>query len=120
MQNRALNRRSATLLRAVSAHPAPLLEWLESRRLLSAGQLDPSFGSGGIVKASVNIADATTNDVDIQSDGKVVIAYTPLNGGLGVERFNANGTVDTSFGNKGVALVTTASSDTAQSVLVQS
>ena len=136
----------------------PCLEMLEDRCVPSAGQLDPTFGSGGVVVTNVNPLDSfshvviqpdgkvlaigpsttknyfhqsiliryttsgaldstfgsggilTTSNgytqVALQADGKIVIA-----GGANVSadhqvefelaRFNANGTVDKTFGNKG-------------------
>ena len=68
-------------------------EPLESRRLLSAGSLDPTFGVGGVV---VEAAHVTPNDMVVQSDGKILISV-----GFQVMRFNANGSLDTSFGDDG-------------------
>lgn len=77
------------------------------------GDLDTTFGSGGIV------ANSTGNPVDVavQSDGKIVAVgkhevCEPSGGGVVchneflVERFNENGTLDTSFGG-GDGIVTT-------------
>src|SRR5262245_24568487 len=61
-------------------------------QLTAAGQLDQSFGVGGVVKG------ATCSDVSLadQSAGKVVVVST-----LGVTRFLANGSLDTTFGTGG-------------------
>src|SRR4051794_34492554 len=69
-----------------AAHHA--LEALEQRTLLSWG-LDPSFGSGGIVKGPGE----QSYDVAVQGDGKVLVADD-----RGLIRYNANGSIDTSFG----------------------
>jgi hypothetical protein len=53
-------------------------------RFTTAGQPDPSFGSGGQAAGPAGIARA----VALQSDGKVVVAGT--SGGMFVERLNAN------------------------------
>jgi len=66
-------------------------------RFTTAGQPDPSFGSGGQAAGPAGIARA----VALQSDGKVVVAGT--SGGMFVERLNANGTADAGFGPGGVA-----------------
>jgi uncharacterized delta-60 repeat protein len=74
------------------------VEALEARRLLSAGQLDPTFGNGGVVLDNTHPG---ANAVVVQSDGKVVEAGLANYGGqavLSLARFNANGTPDTTFG----------------------
>jgi uncharacterized delta-60 repeat protein len=77
------------------------LESLESRRLLSAGGLDPTFG-GGIIG---NPFGFDARDVAVQSNGKVVLVGT-RNSDFAVGRLNSNGSIDTSFGG-GDGLVTT-------------
>ncbi len=76
------------------------------------GSLDNSFGSGGYTamnfnpKASANQAEA----VAIQSDGKILAAgYAYINGSdsFALARYNTNGTLDTTFGNKGGVLTAT-------------
>jgi uncharacterized delta-60 repeat protein len=84
----------------------PRLEELEDRRLLSAGPLDPAFGNGGMVQTNLP-AEADIHLVRSvrQPDGKVVAAgtVTGLYGtDFALERFNADGSLDTSFGNSGV------------------
>ncbi len=70
------------------------MESLESRRLLTAGQLDPTFGNGGVVRdVSLPVASA----VVVQPDGKVVEA-AQFFGHISIARFNADGSPDKSFG----------------------
>jgi uncharacterized delta-60 repeat protein len=64
------------------------IETLEGRLLLAA-QLDPTFGSAGIVKGP----GLESYEVEVQSDGKVLVADD-----RGLIRYNANGSLDTSFG----------------------
>src|SRR2546423_978546 len=78
-----------------------LIEALESRRLLSAGALDPSFSGDG--KALLT-SDLTATDVAVQADGKTVVVgnstlqHTLPNGNTVIEtkfavaRFNLDGT----------------------------
>ncbi|PNX45247.1 MAG: hypothetical protein BV459_09195, partial [Thermoplasmata archaeon M11B2D] len=75
-------------------------------RLHSNGTLDETFGSGGVVIYN-NPAD--TYDyawgIALSSEGKIIISGTSndgLNDNVLVLRFNANGTLDTSFGINGV------------------
>src|SRR5262249_54947341 len=49
----------------------PRLEALEDRWMLSAGALDPTFGSGGTVTTSFN-AGANAGAIALQPDGKIV------------------------------------------------
>ena len=70
------------------------VEALESRMLLSAGQLDPTFGKGGIV-TELTLPAATA--LAVQADGKVLEASQFL-GHISLARFNADGSPDNSFG----------------------
>lgn len=79
------------------------------------GQLDTTFGTSGTVITSVNTGstlvtgDETARAVVIQADGKIIVAGSTNNGSnrdMALLRYNANGTLDTSFGVTGY--VTTA------------
>ena len=75
----------------------PHLEGLEGRLLLAAGDLDPGFGIGG--KVMTDFAGPTRNSgegVAVQADGKLVVV-----GGIGVARYNTDGSLDTTFGTGG-------------------
>ena len=79
-------------------------------RFNTSGTLDPSFGSGGIVHgpASPPSAGSLGRGVAVQSDGKIVVVGNAIDSsgnyaqGLIVERYNANGSLDTGFGSHGV------------------
>ena len=64
-------------------------------RLLPNGNLDPSFGTGGVTR----IAFGGPSALALQADGKIVVVGGPS--GFGVARFNANGSLDTTFGAGG-------------------
>ena len=72
-------------------------EWLESRRLLDAGGLDPSFGSGGQATADFGVAVTATAAV-VQSDGKTVVVGHSADKRFAVARYNLDGSLDTTFG----------------------
>jgi uncharacterized delta-60 repeat protein len=74
----------------------PRLEALEDRCLPSAGILDPTFGSGGLVTTPA--AGSGARAVIVQPDGKILAA----GGDFTLVRYNANGTLDTTFGNNGL------------------
>jgi uncharacterized delta-60 repeat protein len=72
-------------------------------RYNSDGSLDSTFGTGG--KVQTNIAGNTdlAQGLALQSDGKIVLAgRVAASGGVdpdfGIVRYNANGTLDTTFG----------------------
>ena len=72
----------------------PSLETFERRALLSAGQLDPSFGGGdGIVSAAPGAA-GSFNDVAVLPGNKLLAVGTTLTTGGGsdvsLSRFNAD------------------------------
>jgi uncharacterized delta-60 repeat protein len=74
------------------------IESLESRQLLSAGNLDSSFGKGGITEAGFT-STSFAHDLAVQSDGKIVEAGSVGDSSdVALVRYNANGTLDTSFG----------------------
>jgi uncharacterized delta-60 repeat protein len=97
-----------------------MLEVLEARDCPTAGLLDPTFGSGGIVNLPTT-TDSTARDVVVQPDGKVVIAgvSNTANGNdiISVQRLNTNGTLDTTFNRTGS--VTIAGSSISTSVALQ-
>ena len=72
--------------------------------------MDTTFGTGGIATYDFNGSPSNTDndqarDVAVQADGKIVMvgyAYvTSSNNALAIMRFNADGTIDTTFGNNG-------------------
>jgi uncharacterized delta-60 repeat protein len=79
-----------------------------------AGQLDPTFGNGGIVTTdfgdqsqSNNVA--TANAVTIQPNGQIVVCGgIPGNNGFpvpAVARYNTNGSLDSTFGTGGMVSI---------------
>jgi uncharacterized delta-60 repeat protein len=90
-----------------SSHGILRCESLEDR-LAPAGDLDPTFGTGGWVTlpTQIDIPDA----VATQSDGKIIFAGLvqipgQLYAVLGVSRLNPGGSLDPSFGTGGVDAV---------------
>ena len=75
-----------------------VVESLENRMLLSAGDLDPTFGTGG----KIFLPSQETQVVAVQTDGKILLA---AGGTIGLERLDVNGTVDISFGTNGAVSV---------------
>ncbi len=78
-------------------------------RYRTNGVLDTTFGAGGVVTMSLSAANDTAYAVDVQSDGKIVVAGLATAGGTGVPaivRFNPDGSPDTTFGAGGVVTTT--------------
>jgi uncharacterized delta-60 repeat protein len=77
------------------------------------GSPDNTFGSNGVVSSSQQGA----ADVAIQTDDKIVIVGYPAppSLGLAVRRFNSDGSVDTGFGNSGIATTTFGQNSTSAS-----
>ena len=102
-------------------------------RFNADGTLDTTFGGpaqpGTVTTTIANVPFALGSSVAIQQDGKIVVAGSALIGSDGrfaVARFNANGTLDTTFNASGVqpgtvatTIENTALSSIAQSVAVQ-
>jgi uncharacterized delta-60 repeat protein len=68
------------------------------------GALDPTFSGNGRLKTSYGGWNGTWGGVAIQSDGKIVISGFMDNGSnmdFAVYRYNANGTLDTTFSGDG-------------------
>jgi uncharacterized delta-60 repeat protein len=92
--------------------------------LLAPGDLDTTFGMGGIVTTSISTFD-NARGVAIQSDGKIVVAgYASdihFNESFAVVRYNADGSLDASFDGDGkVTTVIGAGYDEAHAVALQS
>jgi uncharacterized delta-60 repeat protein len=109
-----------------------ILEPLEGRQLMAAGDLDKSFAGAGWTTAFFgNGLQAVAEDVAVQADGKTVVAgyawYFDTSNRphrqLAVARFNVNGSLDKTFGpdRSGMILTQVADTDTAQgrSVAIQ-
>ncbi|MBI3005695.1 MAG: calcium-binding protein, partial [Ignavibacteriales bacterium] len=84
------------------------------------GSLDNSFDSDGVTTTAIGTDDDIARALAIQSDGKILAAGEGRSSGnyfFAVVRYNADGTLDTTFGTGGK--VTNDSGNTAEAVLVQ-
>ncbi len=95
-------------------------------RLNPDGTLDSSFGEGGRVIEPLGLEYSGAADVALQPDGKIVISghadppSAPPTGGWDsmLARFNADGTLDTSFGTDGLVSFDAGSFDDEGSTLL--
>jgi uncharacterized delta-60 repeat protein len=89
------------------------VEPLESRRLLSSGDLDPTFGAGGKVTTDFpGSANDRGYDLVVQPDGKYVVAGSTTSSagysedaGFAFARYNPDGSLDPTFGDGGKVVV---------------
>lgn len=84
---------------------------LESKlvRLLSNGDLDTRFGTGGIVQSPVTVSmEGGSDSLAIQNDGKIIVSGSYIDNVndtrcIALVRYQINGDVDTNFGIEGLA-----------------
>jgi uncharacterized delta-60 repeat protein len=92
--------------------------------LAAAGELDPGFGSGGVVSTDVNGAIGTrVHGMARQPDGKLVVvggAWSSLYGAdVALVRLTANGGLDPAFGQNGVVKTDFATPEVGSAVAVE-
>ena len=86
-----------------------------------SGHLDPSFGSGGTVSAAIGDAAGTWALVR-QPDGKLVAAASNGKGAqrrFALTRYEANGRLDTGFGNGGTVTTAIGKGSAAEALLLE-
>jgi uncharacterized delta-60 repeat protein len=81
----------------------------QDEEVQAAGDLDPSFGSGGKTTADFGGKDCSGSALAIQADGKLIEVGTVSNAtsattDFAVVRFNTDGTPDSSFGSGGMVM----------------
>lgn len=92
--------------------PPEFVGKFEVVRYLSNGELDPSFGSGGIVGVRLPGLHSYGRALGLAADGKLILGGTydvsenPLeeHEAPALIRFNPNGSLDPSFGSSGIVL----------------
>src|SRR5438552_2786879 len=94
--------------RAISATVIILTFFVSVQMAQAAdGDLDPTFGTGGMETTDLNYSTYIANAMAIQADGKVVVVGQTYknndysNEDFAVTRYNTNGTLDNTFGNGG-------------------
>jgi uncharacterized delta-60 repeat protein len=92
-------------------------------RYTSAGQLDTSFGSSGIVTTTINQG-AGANAVALNSSGDIIAAgysvNTQENTNFALARYTSKGKLDTSFNTTGIVTTTIGSNSRINAIAVQS
>lgn len=89
-------------------------------RYTSSGGLDNTFGSNGIVNSNLAQSDNRINSAVLQPDGKIVVGGYALSmlQVFALARFNSDGSLDNTFGNSGIVLNATGTSDNVITSLV--
>src|SRR5262245_1916513 len=101
----------------------PQVESLEDRTLLAAGALDLTFGADGKFTTAIGSSSGAASGVALHADGKIVVAGCSSNSSnddIAVVRYNADGSLDSSFDGDGKLTTPIGSADDrATSVAVQ-
>jgi uncharacterized delta-60 repeat protein len=90
-------------------------------RYLANGNFDSTFGTNGITITSIDVS-STAAAIDIQTDGKIVVAGTATDNTtsyMALVRYNTDGSIDNTFGTNGIVAVLIGSSSAAYAVKVQ-
>jgi uncharacterized delta-60 repeat protein len=94
-------------------------------RLTATGEPDSTWNNDGIMTVPGLAADTSGTGADytigvaLQSDGKIVVANRTSSGHFGVARLKSDGTLDSAFGNGGLATANFGGADEADSVVIQ-
>jgi uncharacterized delta-60 repeat protein len=89
-------------------------------RYLTDGGLDPSFGTGGVVRTDVGPGLEFIYAMASQPDGKIVVTGPVQAGDFAVARYAADGDLDPTFGAGGIVLTDVAgATDSPSAVVVQ-
>ncbi|HWE05039.1 MAG TPA: SdrD B-like domain-containing protein [Tepidisphaeraceae bacterium] len=75
-------------------------------RYTTAGALDPTYGTKGVVYTNFGGGDSSAKAAVIQPNGDVVVAGTEANGDLVLARYTTAGALDATFGNHGKVTTT--------------
>jgi uncharacterized delta-60 repeat protein len=85
------------------------------------GSLDNTFGIGGIVTTSIGTS-SDAGAIDIQADGKIVVAGRGISGSqsfFALTRYNTNGSLDNTFGIGGIVSTFIGTSSSAGAIDIQ-
>ena len=93
-------------------------------RYLSNGDLDTTFGTGGTLTKSLPVGAGATfaSDIVVQADGKILVAGRAVVNAqmdFAVERYNVDGSSDTTFGANGRAFADIGVNDSLYGIVVQ-
>jgi uncharacterized delta-60 repeat protein len=111
------------ILQAGATHNGTNWDWAIVR-FEADGDLDTTFGTGGIVTTDLRGYNDWGSSIALQSDGKIVFGSKSSNGtdnDFAVVRYNTDGSIDTTFGTNGMVFTTIGSGDDdGEAVTIQS
>jgi len=91
-------------------------------RYMADGSLDTAFGNKGIVIRALQYNSNAFN-IALQKDNKIIISGDYITDGINphflIERYNIDGSIDTSFGNDGYQVTAMDQSDGASGLIIQ-
>ena len=90
-------------------------------RYTAGGALDPTFSGDGVTRTNFTLQDDEAFAVAIQADGKIVAAGIAAHGGsrFALARYNADGTLDHTFGGDGRVVSDFSRFDAARALAIQ-
>jgi uncharacterized delta-60 repeat protein len=103
---------------AITALIATLAIIGSSPALAAAGDLDPTFGTGGKTITSAAQGFASIRDIAVQENDRIVAAGA-RNGAFTVMRYTAMGELDPTFSDDGIATASFSEEDSAYGVAIQ-
>ncbi len=93
--------------------------YMSASRLNTDGSIDSSFGNNGLQHVLFSGQTSDCRSMVLQNDGKIILAGRAL-GTMAMTRLNANGTIDSGFGENGQVILTgVESSGASNSVALQ-
>jgi uncharacterized delta-60 repeat protein len=116
-ENRS-NREACSLRQAAACAVAG---FLASAQAQVPGDLDPTFGTGGLVQFDYNTTGSGINAIAIDPATGKIIAGGPVNGNSDgvVMRLNFNGSLDTTFATSGFQIINTGTSNFVTDIAVR-
>jgi uncharacterized delta-60 repeat protein len=93
----------ARMIRAIAALTLATLALSSGVALAAAGDLDPTFGTGGR-QVFVGVAEIPIQTL-VQPDGKIVLVMDDGSGNFKLRRLNADGALDKTFSGDGVVTI---------------
>jgi uncharacterized delta-60 repeat protein len=96
--------------------------YFDLARLNSDGSLDAGFGTGGMTRTSFGSGNAYANGLALQDDGKILVCghYQATNIDFALARYNADGSLDSTFGTGGKVTTDFGGNEYAYAIGVQS
>jgi uncharacterized delta-60 repeat protein len=116
--------RRLRVIRAVPCVTLVLVAIATATAQAAPGDLDPTFSGGGTATQNLGTTthsgDNASLGMALQSNGQIVVAgYSDREGDYAVARYNANGSLDTSFGTAGTATTDFGGDDFGHAVVIQ-